>query len=146
MITATVAVLLTVAAILSLPLLAAPLLAAPLLNTPLMNGEKLYSFAAAAKASGIPSHRGGGHVNGSTLWRWHRKGVRAANGELIHLRACQVGCKILTSLEAIAEFSQRLTEASSQTPNTSHSQHTEATTRARQRRVAARTLDAAGIK
>ncbi len=80
-------------------------------SSPLMNGEKLYSPAAAAKASRVPGHRGGPHLNGSTIFRHIVKGVRAANGEVIRLEAVRVGHRWLTSLEAIARFAERLTAA-----------------------------------
>src|SRR5687767_2913000 len=77
----------------------------------LTRGEKLYSPAAVAKASRVPGHRGGSHVNGSTLFRHITKGVRAANGEVIRLEAVRIGHRWLTSVEALARFAERLTAA-----------------------------------
>jgi hypothetical protein len=80
-------------------------------QTVLLNGERLFSPAALAKASNVPGHRGGEHLNGSTVFRQITKGVRAANGELVRLEAVRLGCRWLTSLEALARFAQKLTAA-----------------------------------
>jgi hypothetical protein len=74
-------------------------------------GEKLYSPAALAKAINVPGHRGGAHLNGSTIFRHVVKGVRAANGELIRLEAVRAGSRWLSSVEAFNRFTERLTAA-----------------------------------
>src|SRR5829696_7680577 len=76
----------------------------------LSRGEKLYSPAGVAKASNIPGHRGGTHLNGSTIFRFITRG-KSVNGEVIRLEAVRVGDRWLTSLEALARFAERLTAA-----------------------------------
>lgn len=80
----------------------------------LASGEKLYSPAGVAKASNIPGHRGGRHLNGSTVFRFITRG-KSVNGEVIRLEAVRVGNRWLTSLEALARFAERLTAAELQT-------------------------------
>ncbi|QJX01256.1 hypothetical protein [Frigoriglobus tundricola] len=79
--------------------------------TLLERGEKLYSPAALAKVIRVPGQREGTHLNGSTLFRHITKGVRAANGELIRLEADRVGSRWLSSREAFARFTAKLTAA-----------------------------------
>jgi hypothetical protein len=105
-------------------------------------GEKLYSPAAAAKASTIPGHRGGAHLNGSTIFRHITKGVRAANGELIRLEAARVGGRWLTSLEAIARFSAKLTDAALHTDDTPPTNPPTPAARTRAASKASKELDA----
>ncbi len=102
----------------------------------LARGEKLYSPAAVAKASNIPGHRGGPHLNGSTIFRHIVKGCRDANGKLVRLEAVRVGSRWLTSLEAVARFSARITAAALPTDDTSPT--APAPTPARRNRAAAR--------
>ena len=52
----------------------------------LTSGEKLYSPAALAKVLKVPGHRGGAHLNGSTIFRFVTKG-KMVNGQLIRLDA-----------------------------------------------------------
>lgn len=77
----------------------------------LLGGEKLLSPAAAAKASRIPGHRGAATINGATIFRHITRGVRTPNGTVIRLEAIRIGCRWLTSLEAIARFGAALTAA-----------------------------------
>src|SRR4051812_17158176 len=79
------------------------------LVAPLLNGEKLYSPAALAKASNVPGHRGGSHLNSSSIFRFIVKGRRGKNGEWIRLEAVRVGSRWLTSLEALGRFVAKLT-------------------------------------
>ena len=76
---------------------------------PLMNGERLYGFSALAPQ--VPGHRNNTHVNSSTLFRWATKGVRTPIG-LVRLEAVRLGTAWKSSLEAVARFSAKLTEAS----------------------------------
>jgi len=76
---------------------------------PLMNGERLYSFTAIAVK--LPGYRNNSHVNSSTIFRWATKGVRTRGGQLIRLEAVRLGTAWKTSLEAVARFSAKLTEA-----------------------------------
>jgi hypothetical protein len=110
--------------------------------TLLERGEKLLSPAAVAKAARIPGHRGGPHLNGSTIFRHITKGVRAANGELIRLEAVRVGCRWLTSVESVARFAERLTAAELQTTDDSSVPAPSPRQRNRQAEAASARLDA----
>jgi hypothetical protein len=81
----------------------------------LLNGEQLYSFTAIAPK--IPGHRGNAHTNASTVFRWVTRGVRTASGEVVKLEAVRLGTSWKTSLEAVARFSAKLTEAATATPS-----------------------------
>lgn len=76
----------------------------------LTSGEKLYSPAALAKVSNVPDHRGAAHLNGSTIFRFITRG-KFVNGEVIRLEAVRAGDRWLTSVEALARFFAKLTEA-----------------------------------
>src|SRR5690242_15797742 len=43
-------------------------------------------------------------VNPSTLFRWHKYGVRLSSGVRVHLEAARVGNRLLTSRAALARF------------------------------------------
>ena len=51
-----------------------------------------------------------GHVAPSTIWRWHRKGVRG-----VRLETVVIGAKRLTSSQALARFATASTAASDRT-------------------------------
>ncbi len=65
--------------------------------------QRLTLAEAADKAPGRP------HV--SSLWRYCRYGIRAANGMRIHLEHARFGSRIYTSVEALQRFAQRLADA-----------------------------------
>jgi len=52
-----------------------------------------------------------GRLAASTLWRWHRRGVRAASGQRVRLRCVRFGRRLYTTAEWLEEFSRRLAEA-----------------------------------
>jgi hypothetical protein len=104
-------------------------------------GEKLYSPAGVAKASNIPGHRGGTHINGSTIFRFITKGKRV-NGEVIRLEAVRVGDRWLTSLEALARFAERLTAAELGAAGAAFEAPVSPRQRIRQQEVASRRLNA----
>lgn len=54
-----------------------------------------------------------GRPHPSTLWRWARRGVRARNGEQVHLEHGRFGRTIFTTAEALNRFADRLTRADS---------------------------------
>jgi hypothetical protein len=83
----------------------------PVTTSLLTSGEKLYSPAGLAKVLNVPGHRGGPHLNGSTVFRFITKG-KWANGELVRLEAVRVGDRWLTSVESFSRFTAKLTEAS----------------------------------
>jgi hypothetical protein len=76
----------------------------------LTGGEKLYSPAGLAKALKVPGHRGGPHLNGSTIFRFITKG-KVVNGQLVRLAAVRVGDRWLTSVESFSRFTAKLTAA-----------------------------------
>lgn len=109
----------------------------------LLNGEKLLGFAAVAKR--LPGHRGTGALNPSTVFRWITKGVRAANGEVVRLEAVRIGGAWRTSVEALARFSAKLTEAATARPNSPTTAPPAPTPRARRRAEEAASKQAEAI-
>jgi hypothetical protein len=73
---------------------------APQVVTEILNGDAL-TLAAGART--LPPHRGES-VAPSTLWRWHRKGVKTPDGRRVHLEMARVGGKWVTSRAALARF------------------------------------------
>ena len=69
-------------------------------------------------AAMFPGRRPGKKLNFSTLWRWILKGIRTTDGQVIRLEACRLGSRWVTSREAIARFSARLTPTAADTPAT----------------------------
>jgi hypothetical protein len=58
----------------------------------------------------VPAHgRPGRFLNISTPFRWATKGLKGPDGQLVHLEVIRHGGKLLTSLEALARFAERLT-------------------------------------
>lgn len=82
----------------------------PAPKTLLERGEKLFSPKRAAIETKIPGHRGADRINASTVFRWITRGVKTPGG-VIRLEADRVGNGWRTSLEAIARFTAKLTEA-----------------------------------
>jgi hypothetical protein len=64
--------------------------------------ETLLSFSQAARR--FPPFREGRGVSPSTIWRWHRTGVRLADGRRVRLDAIRCGGRWLTSVEAVQRF------------------------------------------
>lgn len=82
----------------------------PQVITEIIAGDALGLGAAARK---IPSHRGDGRVNPSTIWRWIVSGSKAADGRVVRLEAARVGGRWLTSSMALARFWNALTPVAS---------------------------------
>lgn len=59
----------------------------------------------------VPGHRGGSRCHTSTFIRWATKGVKAATGEVVKLRAVRIGSKWLTTDEWFAAFVEATTAA-----------------------------------
>ena len=68
--------------------------------------EHLISLAEAGAS--IPSRHRGKHVNGATVWRWCRKGLRTADGRQVFLGHIRVGGHYVTSSEALERFCQSM--------------------------------------
>lgn len=64
----------------------------------------------------LPTGRNGARPQFTTLWRWIRDGLKAPDGHLVKLEAIRIGCKWMTSREALARFFQRLTPAEQVAP------------------------------
>lgn len=64
----------------------------------------------------LPAHRGSKSVAPSTLLRWIRKGCKATDGRLVHLEACRVGVRWVTSRSALRRFVMALTAADPMAP------------------------------
>jgi hypothetical protein len=106
--------------------------------TEILGGDALTLSAAARK---LVPHRGKG-VAPSTIWRWHRQGVRTPDGRRVHLELARVGNKWLTSAAALARFIVISTPAiPSETVNATPTP----TQRAKAAERAARELDKNGI-
>lgn len=63
----------------------------------------LLTLAAAAKL--LPNH-----PHPSALWRWSRRGLRARNGQVIHLQHVRLGGRVYTSEEWLSDFGRKLAE------------------------------------
>lgn len=103
----------------------------------ILNGDVL-SLPAAAKQ--LPSPRGAGRANPSTVWRWITTGSRAG-GRTVKLEAARLGSSWFTSRAAIARFMESLT------PGATTPAAPRAPTKAARRRAgeaAAKRLQAAG--
>ncbi len=59
----------------------------------------------------LPACRNGAPVSGATVWRWVVNGIKLSSGGKLHLEACRVSGRWLTSLQALARF------IDAQTPN-----------------------------
>jgi hypothetical protein len=65
-------------------------------------GEKLLSLSQAARL--IPPSRQNRPVSPSCLWRWHRSGVKTANGRTVRLEAVWLVNRLVTTEEAVRRF------------------------------------------
>jgi hypothetical protein len=72
------------------------------------------TFSQAARR--LPRMRRGRPVSPSTLWRWHRHGLKAWDGAVVRLRAWRVGGQTLTSEAALREFFARLSAGAGEAP------------------------------
>jgi Protein of unknown function (DUF1580) len=60
-------------------------------------------------AAAFPGRQPGKTLNFSTIWRWILKGIRTPDGQVVRLEAVRLGARWVTSREALARFSARLT-------------------------------------
>jgi len=67
------------------------------------------SLSAAARS--IPAHRGKGHVQTTTIWRWVIKGVDVPGVGKVRLEAARIGCRWMTARAALKRFFAALTSA-----------------------------------
>lgn len=51
-----------------------------------------------------------GRPDCSTVWRWVHKGVRAADGTRVYLKAWRYGGRLFTSVEEVERFAEILAE------------------------------------
>ena len=92
----------------------------------------------------LPRGRNGARAHLSTILRWIQKGAKSPTGEVVRLEAVRLGSKWITSREALARFTQRLTPSLSTTaPAQAAPRSPSARSRASER--AAQRLEAAGI-
>jgi len=71
--------------------------------------EKLITLSDAASL--YPPAKGGKRPHISVIWRHCRQGIRARNGERIHLEHSRFGGTIYTTAEAIRRFGAAVAEA-----------------------------------
>src|SRR5258707_15827738 len=90
--------------------------------TEILSGDALTLSTAARK---LVPHRGQS-VAPSTLWRWHRQGVRTPDGRRVHLELARVGGKWLVSAAALARFIAASTPAIPTDPTTTATPRTPA--------------------
>jgi hypothetical protein len=64
-------------------------------------------------ANRLPGRKEGAHLHPATLYRWHKDGVLAADGERIRLEAQRVGGHWCTSMRKLRRFFNRLGEGCS---------------------------------
>ncbi len=64
--------------------------------------EDLLPLAAAARL--FPGARGAARVNPATVHRWCAKGTRTPDGRVVKLEWVRVGCRVLTSRQAVARY------------------------------------------
>jgi hypothetical protein len=69
-----------------------------------MEREQLASFAEAARR--VPSSRVGRQLHPNTIWRWAKRGLKANNGQRVHLET-----PILRVLKHLADSLQHLIAA-----------------------------------
>jgi hypothetical protein len=69
--------------------------------------EASLPLAAAAKI--VPPGRNGKRTHVSTLIRWITRGAPAPDGSCVRLEAVRLGSRWVTSREALARFTERLT-------------------------------------
>jgi hypothetical protein len=62
--------------------------------------EEILSLIQAAKKVG---------VSFPTIWRWALKGLPGPDGQRVRLRASRLGARWITSVQALQEFTERLT-------------------------------------
>lgn len=72
----------------------------------LLLAETPISFAQGARL--LPPGRQGRPVSPVTIYRWTKNGVRRPDGTTVKLESVRVGGRWLTSVEALARFSERL--------------------------------------
>ncbi len=65
------------------------------------------SVGTLAEVAGKLPRLGGRQIHTSTLWRWTSRGIRG-----VRLEHVKLGGRIVTSLEAVQRFSERLNDAS----------------------------------
>lgn len=104
--------------------------------------ETIVSIHAAAAL--YPGRRPGKKLNFTTIWRWVTKGVRSTNGQLVRLEAVRLGARWVTSREAIARFSRRLTTPTD-APTTTSKRRTPSQ-RERDNQAAKKQLEKIGIE
>jgi hypothetical protein len=62
-------------------------------------------------ANRYPATRGTGRLHSSTMWRWIKKGICAADGRRVFLEAARISNRYLTSEPALLRFAAAQSEA-----------------------------------
>jgi len=60
-------------------------------------------------ASKYPGNRGAGRLHPATLTRWILAGIKALDGRIVRLEAERLGCRWLTTSDALRRFAAALT-------------------------------------
>jgi hypothetical protein len=67
-------------------------------------------------AAKLPGAKPGTHLHPAALFRWHKYGLRAADGRKVHLRSERLGGRWCTTWEWFREFNRELSEPAPQPP------------------------------
>ena len=100
-----------------------------------MDHQHALTFAQAAKL--LPKGTEGRRIHPTTIWRWARRGVRAADGTRIRLRITKIGGRNYVVLQELENFFRQLSRLPSkdnahrgveraEAPMPNHSAHTRA--------------------
>lgn len=71
--------------------------------------EELLTFADVARR--LPPNGRGNHIKPLTVWRWYKYGLKDNNNAIVRLEAKLLGRRLLTSMESIQRFMERLNDS-----------------------------------
>ena len=73
--------------------------------------EDLIPLSVAANL--FPGARGADRLSPATVFRWCTRGTRTPDGQVVKLESIRLGCRLLTTRQAITRYVTRLTHPSS---------------------------------
>jgi hypothetical protein len=86
-----------------------------------MASEELLTFPQASRR--LPIVSGKEPMNPTTVWRWHRYGLRRADGVMVRLQAVRIGGRWVTSAQALERFLEALNATSGEAAQQPRSPH-----------------------